>query len=117
MRWGREVRGSRVPWQRSVLVLPALSWKSVKDSLKRVASADDQAAWHLRYCPQKGLEMRAWATPARVEGELRAAGAEVTIHALWVELADRVGKDGEPEVTAPMFNKIAQALQGGAAAR
>ena len=30
-------------------------------------SAEDQAAWHLRYCPQEGLEMRARATLAKVE--------------------------------------------------
>ncbi len=60
----------------------------------------DQAAWHLRYCPQEGLEMRARATLANVERELRATGAEVTIHALWVELADRAGQDDEPDVRA-----------------
>jgi len=48
---------------------------------------DDLSAWHLRYCPQEGLEMRARATLANVERELRAAGAEVTIHAPWVALA------------------------------
>ena len=61
---------------------------------------DEQAAWHLRYCPQEGLEMRACATLARVEGEMRANGAEVTIHALWLELADRVGQGNEPDVRA-----------------
>ncbi len=72
-------------------------------SPRRALSAltdDDQAAWHLRYCPQEGLEMRARATLANVERELRAAGAEVTIHALWVELADRAGHGGEPDVRA-----------------
>ncbi|MGI4976793.1 MAG: hypothetical protein ACRYG6_07605 [Janthinobacterium lividum] len=44
--------------------------------------------------------MRARATLARVESELRAAGAEVTIHALWVELADRAGQGDEPDVRA-----------------
>ncbi|MGI4942023.1 MAG: hypothetical protein ACRYHQ_15930 [Janthinobacterium lividum] len=29
-----------------------------------------------------------------------AAGTEVTIHALWVALADRTGQDGEPDVKA-----------------
>ncbi|MGI4939296.1 MAG: hypothetical protein ACRYHQ_01785 [Janthinobacterium lividum] len=61
-------------------------------------AADDQAAWHLRYCPQEGLEMRARATLANVERELRAAGAEVTIHALWVALADRAEENCEPDV-------------------
>ncbi|MGI4946541.1 MAG: hypothetical protein ACRYHQ_39285 [Janthinobacterium lividum] len=63
-------------------------------------STDDLAVWHLRYCPQEGLEMRARAALANVERELRAAGAEVTIHALWVELADRAGQDDEPDVKA-----------------
>ena len=44
--------------------------------------------------------MRAQATLANVERELRAIGAEVTIHALWVELADRAGRDDEPDVRA-----------------
>ena len=61
---------------------------------------DDQAAWHMRYCPQEGLEMRARAALANTERELRAAGGEVTIHALWVELADRTGQEGEPDVRA-----------------
>ena len=30
----------------------------------------------------------------------RDAGAEVTIHALWVELADRTGQGEEPDVRA-----------------
>ena len=38
-----------------------------------------------------GLEMHARATLANLERELHAAGAEVTIHALWVALADRAG--------------------------
>lgn len=59
-------------------------------------SADDQTAWHMCYCPQEGLEMRARATLANVKPEMRATGAEVTIHALWVELADRAGRDDEP---------------------
>ena len=50
-------------------------------------SSEDQATWHLRYCPQEGLEMWARATLANVERELRGAGHQVTIHALWVELA------------------------------
>ena len=61
---------------------------------------DTLAAWSRRYCPQEGLEMRARATLANVERELRDAGAEVTIHTLWVELANRVGQDGEPDVRA-----------------
>lgn len=65
-----------------------------------ILSVEDQAAWHLRYCPQEGLEMRARATLARVEQELRAAGSEVTIHALWVELADRAGQGSETDVRA-----------------
>ena len=72
-------------------------------SPRRALSAltpDDQAAWHLRYCLQEGLEMRARATLTRLEGELRAAGAEVTIHALWVALADRAGQGDEPDVRA-----------------
>ena len=36
--------------------------------------------------------MRARATLAWVEGELRATGAEATIHVLWVALADRAGR-------------------------
>lgn len=63
-------------------------------------SADDQATWHLRYCPQEGLEMRARATLANVERELRDAGREVTIHALCVELADQAGQGDEPDVRA-----------------
>jgi len=31
---------------------------------------------------------------------MREAGQEVTIHALWVELADRAGDGGEPDVRA-----------------
>ncbi|MGI4801026.1 MAG: hypothetical protein ACRYG8_44770 [Janthinobacterium lividum] len=44
--------------------------------------------------------MLARAALANTERELRAAGAEVTIHALWVALADRAGEDGEPDVRA-----------------
>ena len=44
--------------------------------------------------------MRARASLANVERELRAAGAEVTIHAMWVALADRAGEGGEPNVRA-----------------
>ncbi len=36
----------------------------------------------------------------RVERQMREAGQEVTIHALWVELADRAGDGGEPDVRA-----------------
>ena len=36
--------------------------------------------------------MRARLVLATVERELREADAEVTIHTLWVELADRVGQ-------------------------
>ncbi len=79
-------------------------------------SPDTLSAWHLRYCPQEGLEMRARAALSRVEGELRAAGAEVTIHALWVALADRAGQGDEPDVRAAALNQIAQALPSGAAA-
>ena len=44
--------------------------------------------------------MRARATLTRVEGELRTAAAEVTIHALWVALANRAGQRDEPDVRA-----------------
>ncbi len=54
--------------------------------------------WHKRYCPQEGLEMRARATLANVERELRAIGREVTIHALWIDLADRAGDTDEPDM-------------------
>ncbi len=37
---------------------------------------------------------------AQVEGELRDAGAEVTIHTLSVALADRVGQGDEPDMRA-----------------
>lgn len=40
-RWDRDVRGNRVPWQRSVLVLPALSWRPVKDRLNGDAPAGE----------------------------------------------------------------------------
>ncbi len=63
-------------------------------------SPEDQAAWHLRYCPQEGLEMRARVTLANVECERRATGAEVTIHALWLALADRARQGDEPDVRA-----------------
>ena len=42
--------------------------------------------------------MRARATLANVERELRAAGAEVTIHALWVALTDRAGLGSKLDV-------------------
>ena len=61
---------------------------------------DDLAAWHLCYCPQEGLEMHARAVLTRVEVEVRTAGAEATIHALWVALADRTGQGDEPDVRA-----------------
>ena len=59
--------------------------------------ADNNAIWHLHYCPQEDLEMRARATLANVERELRATGAEITAHELWVELVDRAGQGDEPE--------------------
>ncbi|MGI4941741.1 MAG: hypothetical protein ACRYHQ_14470, partial [Janthinobacterium lividum] len=68
-------------------------------SPRRALSAltpDDLAAWSLRYCPQEGLEMRAWLVLETTERLMREAGREITIHALWVELADRAGQDGEP---------------------
>jgi hypothetical protein len=46
----------------------------------------------VRYCPQESLKMRAWALLANVEWEMREAGREATIHALWVELADQAGR-------------------------
>ncbi|MGI4800878.1 MAG: hypothetical protein ACRYG8_44015, partial [Janthinobacterium lividum] len=61
---------------------------------------DDLAAWHLRYCPQEGLEMRARLVLETTERLMREAGREVTIHALWVELADRAGHGDEPDVKA-----------------
>jgi hypothetical protein len=44
--------------------------------------------------------MRARAMLQNVERELRDAGQEVTIQALWVELADRAGEGGELDVRA-----------------
>lgn len=70
---------------------------------RRVVAAlapDTLATWSKRYCPQEGLEMRARLVLATVEREMRDAGAEVTIHALWVQLADRAGEGGEPDVRA-----------------
>jgi len=58
--------------------------------------------------------MRARATLANVEREMRAAGQEVTIHALWVELADRAGLDDEPNVrAAATLAGMARELQAG----
>ncbi len=59
---------------------------------------DDQAAWHLRYCPQEGLEMRARLVLETTERLMRETGQEVTIHALWVELADRAADRDKPDV-------------------
>ncbi len=78
---------------------PAIFDQSPRRALSAL-TPDDQATWHLRYCPQEGLEMRARAMLQNVERELRDAGQEVTIHALWIELADRAGEGGEPDVRA-----------------
>jgi hypothetical protein len=44
--------------------------------------------------------MRARLVLETVERQMREAGQEVTIHALWVELADRAGQGDEPDVRA-----------------
>jgi hypothetical protein len=44
--------------------------------------------------------MRARAMLQNVERELRDAGQEVTIHALWVTLADRAGQENDLDVRA-----------------
>ena len=46
---------------------------------------DTLAVWHLRYCPQEGLEMRAQLTLEATGWLMRETGAEVTTHALWVD--------------------------------
>lgn len=63
-------------------------------------SADDKAAWHIRYCAQEGAEPRVWVLLECTERELRAAGEAVTIHALWVHLADRAGHENDLDVRA-----------------
>ena len=63
-------------------------------------SAEDKAAWHIRYCAQEGAEPRVWVLLERTEREMRAAGEPATIHALWVELADRAGQGDESDVRA-----------------
>lgn len=63
-------------------------------------SAEDKATWHIRYCPQEGAEPRVWVLVERVERELRAAGEAVTIHTLWVHLADRAGQENDLDVRA-----------------
>ncbi len=40
-------------------------------------SAEDKAAWHIRYCAQEGAEPRVWVLLERVEQELRAADEAV----------------------------------------
>ncbi len=44
--------------------------------------------------------MRARLVLETVERQMLEAGQEVTIHALWVELADRAGQGVEPDVRA-----------------
>jgi hypothetical protein len=44
--------------------------------------------------------MRARLVLETVERQMREAGQEVTIHALWVELADRAGQGEELDVRA-----------------
>lgn len=63
-------------------------------------SVDDQATWHLHYCPQEGAEPRVWVLVERVEREMRAAGKAVTIQTLWVHLADRAGQENDLDVRA-----------------
>ncbi len=63
-------------------------------------SNEDKAIWHIRYCPQEGAEPRVWVLVERVEREMRAAGEAVTIHSLWVHLADRAGQENDPDVRA-----------------
>lgn len=63
-------------------------------------SDETRADWHLRYCPQPGMEPRVWVLLERVEREMRAAGEPTTIHALWVALADRAGRANDPDVSA-----------------
>lgn len=84
--------------------LPATPASVVFDQSPRRAfaamSADDKAAWHIRYCAQEGAEPRVWVLVERVEREMRAAGEAVTIHALWVHLADRAGQENDLDVRA-----------------
>ena len=63
-------------------------------------SAEDKAGWHIRYCAQEGAEPRVWVLVERVERELRAAGEAVTIHSLWVHLADWAGQENDLDVRA-----------------
>ncbi|MGI4799675.1 MAG: hypothetical protein ACRYG8_37680 [Janthinobacterium lividum] len=59
-------------------------------------SDENKAACHIRYCAQEGAEPRVWVLVERVERETRAAGEAVTIHSLWVRLADRAGQENGP---------------------
>ncbi len=76
-------------------------------------SDEDKAAWHIRYCAQEGAEPRVWVLVERVERKMRAAGEAVTIHALWVHLADRAGHGGEPDVQAAALAGMAMGLRAG----
>ncbi|MGI4940504.1 MAG: hypothetical protein ACRYHQ_08075 [Janthinobacterium lividum] len=69
-------------------------------------SEEARAAWRTRYCTGEGAELRALALLERTERELRVTGAETTIHALWVALVDRAGREGEADMG------VAAALEG-----
>ena len=77
-------------------------------------SAEDKAAWHIRYCAQEGAEPRIWVLVERLEREMRAAGEAATIHALWVHLADRAGEENDLDVrAAARLTAMAMGLRAG----
>ncbi len=69
-----------------------------------------RAAWRGRYCLGEGAELRALALLERTERELRAAGAEATIHGVWVALVDRA--DTPDEQAAAALAGLAMGLVG-----
>ncbi|MGI4939907.1 MAG: hypothetical protein ACRYHQ_04975 [Janthinobacterium lividum] len=63
-------------------------------------SPEARTAWRLRYCVQEGTELHAQARLEKVERELRATGAETTIHTLWMALASRAAAEDHVDVRA-----------------
>ena len=59
-----------------------------------------RAAWRGRYCTGEGAELRALALLERIERDLRTAGAEATIHGVWVALVDRADTPDEQAAAA-----------------
>ena len=63
-------------------------------------SPETWEAWRARYVSGDGAELRAIALLERAEVILQDAGETVTVHALWIMLADRAATENNADLRA-----------------